>query len=99
MSVDVNSGNRGLWIAVLINSGVVLSLVAYVITLSYSAGLRVNQIDVNTSEILQIKDHGSPGLADKIDSINKRMDIILQQNRDMSVQIDNLRMLVARGSK
>ena len=102
MSVDdlnqklSDSGVRGLWIAVFINSGVVMSLVVYVIMLSYTAGQRARQMDINTEVIQNINKYGSPGLSDKMDSINKRMDMVMSQQRDLSTQIEDLRMMVAR---
>lgn len=83
---------NGLKMIVWANSGLILSLIIYTVTLSYNAGQRARQMDINTAAIKQITEHGSPALQPDLDGIRRELDYLHQQDAIMQNQLSSILM-------
>jgi hypothetical protein len=50
------------------------ALIAWMVALSYTAGERAKQMDINTARLDRLELNGSPGLRPQLEEINRRLD-------------------------
>jgi len=80
---------------VIANSAGLFTLFGWLIGVTYAAGQRAKQMDVNTEAIKEIRERGSPGVRERFDSIKERLDGI---SREQSAQRKILDRLSDRSS-
>lgn len=84
-------GTNGRWVTVTlaVNSAALMGIVGWLIMVSFSAGQNARQVEINTQRLDFLESHGSPGIKERLDSIEMQLKEMKQVDRDIIMLLED----------